>query len=297
MSDNTIQSFQLEQSGIRGRIVRLGNVLDDILTPHGYPEDISHLTGETLTLCTLLSSMLKYEGIFTLQAQGEGAVKMLVADMTSEGKIRACATFNEDEVKAAEFQINRAELLGKGYMAFTVDQGPDTERYQGIVELKTTSLLSSVQHYFAQSEQISTGMMMAVSKIDGRWRAGGIMLQQMPEETALYNQDSNVAHEDDWRRAMVLLGSVKDDELLSSEIDGETLLFRLFHEDGVRVFEPSPLINECRCNVDRIKVMLEGMPPEDVDHMAVDGKISMTCEFCSKEYQFDLEELLKGKSS
>ncbi len=294
MDDNYVQSFQLESSHIRGRIVRLGSVLDDILSAHKYPDDVAHLAGETLVLCALLSSMLKYEGIFTLQAQGEGDVTMLVADMTSAGKVRACAAFKEDAIKGAAYQNNRAELLGKGYMAFTVDQGENTERYQGIVELKAESLLSSVQHYFSQSEQISTGMMMSIGKHEGKWRACGLMVQQMPEDNAGRNQQESEAHEDDWRRTMVLLGSVKDEEMLDSNLKGEDLLYRLFHEEGVRVYEQQALVNECRCSPDRVETILSGMSQEDISEMTIDGKIVMTCEFCSRDYTFDPNNIKKG---
>lgn len=294
MTENFVQSFQLESSSIRGRIVRMDTVLDDLLSRHNYPEDVLHLTGEVMTLCIMLSSMLKYEGIFTLQTQSDGPVKMLVADMNSEGHVRACASFKEDLVKEATWKTNRAELAGKGYMAFTVDQGEHMERYQGIVELKTESLISGVQHYFTQSEQINTGMMMTVGRVDGRWRATGIMVQQMPEEAALYNQDKSNVDEDDWRRTMILLGSVKDEEMLSAEIPAEDLLLRLFHEEGVRVYTPQPLANICRCNPERVEGVLQSMSEEDMDEMIVDGKITMTCEFCSRDYSFDPQTIRKG---
>ncbi len=294
MVDDFVQSFQLEKSQIRGRIVRLGAAVDNILSAHNYSDDVSTLTAETLTLTVLLSSMLKYEGIFTFQAQGDGPVRMLVADMTSEGKIRACATFDVDRLQSASWVQNRAELLGQGHMAFTVDQGEFAERYQGIVELKTASLLSSVQHYFTQSEQIQTGIMMAVGQRDGQWRACGIMVQQMPEDAARYNKDQSNINEDDWRRTMILLGSVTEDEMLASDIGGEELLFRLFHEEGVRIFEPSPLRNECRCSVERIRQILKTMPQEDVDDIVIDGQITMTCEFCSRDYKIDPEDLKTG---
>ncbi len=287
MDDNFVKSFQLETSHIRGRIVRLGGALDEILSAHDYPEDVLHLTGETLVLGALLSSMLKYEGIFTLQTTGEGPVTMLVADMTSDGKVRACAAFRKEQLDKAQYKKDRAELLGKGYMAFTVDQGEFTDRYQGIVELKPESLLTSVQHYFTQSEQIATGIMMAVGKRDGKWRATGIMVQQMPEDTVTYNKDQSNVNEDDWRRAMVLLGSVKEDELLDPNLSGDDLLFRLFHEEGVRTFETHPLTHVCRCSPDRVKNILTTMSDEDVADITVNGKIVMTCEFCSKDYILD----------
>lgn len=293
MSDNFVQSFQLEQSNIRGRIVRLGSVLDDILNAHAYPDEAQHLTGEVLTLAIMLSSMLKYEGIFTLQTQSDGPVTMLVADMTSNGHVRACASFREDDLAKATWSQDRAELMGKGYMAFTVDQGQDTERYQGIVELKNTSLMSGVQHYFAQSEQINTGMVMNLGRTDGKWRATGIMLQEMPDDTHRYNQDVSAADEDDWRRTMILLGSVREEEMLSVDLSANDLLIRLFHEEGIRVYEPLALQNVCRCNQDRVRVVLSGMSEEDLADMAVDGKITMKCEFCSRDYAFDPKDIQK----
>lgn len=298
MNDNFYQSFQLESSHIRGRIVRLGSELDSILSAHDYPPDVLHLTGETLTLGILLSSMLKYEGIFTLQTKGDAAVTMLVADMTSGGNIRACAAFDKDKIADATYKSNRAELLGHGYMAFTVDQGEHTDRYQGIVELKPESLVASVQNYFTQSEQIATGMMLAVGKVDGKWRACGIMVQQMPEDTATYNRDekSNV-DEDDWRRTMILLSSVKDEELLSAELGAEDLLFRLFHEEGVRVFDERRLQKACRCSAERVEGILSTMAQDDIDEITVDGKITMTCEFCSKDYILDPDNIRKGDNA
>lgn len=295
MTDNFYQSFQLESSRIRGRIVRLSSELDDILTAHDYPDDVLYLTAETMALGVMLSSMLKYEGIFTLQTKGDGPVTMLVADMTSDGKIRACASFDKESFPPKGYKDNRAELLGNGYMAFTVDQGEYAERYQGIVELKTESLVSSVQSYFTQSEQIATGMMLAVGKVGGKWRACGIMLQQMPEDTTSYNRDekSNV-DEDDWRRTMILLSSVKEEELLSAELGAQDLLFRLFHEEGVRVYDVHPLEKSCRCSPERVEAILGTMPAEDIEDITVDGKIVITCEFCSKSYELDPDTIRKG---
>ena len=292
-SNDFILPFQLESSGIRGRIVRIEDVMDAILAAHKtYPEDVLHLTGEMLVLCAILSSMLKYDGVFTLQAQGDGPVKMLVADMTGGGAIRACATFKEEDLKERKVIQNRTELLGKGYIAFTVDQGEFTDRYQGIVELKDGPLMDSVQNYFVQSEQIATGIMMAVGKVDGAWRGCGVMVQQMPEEGGKVRDQSNV-DEDDWRRTMVLLGSVKKEELLSSDLGAQDILFRLFHEEGVRVFDPQPLVKTCRCSPDRVRHILATMSDEDIHDITVDGTIVMTCEFCSTDYTFGPEEFLK----
>lgn len=280
--------FQLEVSGLRGRIVRLGRVIDEILAPHDYPDIVNRLVGETVTLCALLSSMLKYEGIFTLQTSGDGPLSMLVADMTSAGHLRGCAGIREGQREALSAMKNPgiSALLGKGYIAFTVDQGAHAERYQGIVELKGTSLVDSIQHYFAQSEQIGTGIILAVGQgKDGAWQAQGIMLQQMPEQRGA--TPAGQSEEDDWRRAMILLQSCRTEELLDPALTPHDILRRLFHEEGVRVYAPHDIVKGCRCDRARVESIVNMMPEEDRNHITVDGKITMTCEFCNKDFVFD----------
>ncbi len=303
INDNFVQTFQLETSNLRGRVVRLGSVLDDILSAHDYPLPISHLVAESATLTLALSSMLKYEGIFTLQAQGDGPLKMIVSDVTTGGNLRACASYDSERFQASREQLSAlkttesaqnhlAQYLGKGYIAFTVDQGQYAERYQGIVELKGSSLIDCVRHYFQQSEQIGTGIKMAVGQRDGKWRASAIMLQNMPEDGA--NNLAGVANveEDDWRRAMILLDSCTEDEFLSPALDSNDLLFRLFHEDGVRVYDRQPVQKKCRCDRERVENILFTMSEEDLEHVCVNGSIDMTCEFCSKTYVFDYDDLM-----
>ncbi|MCM2344677.1 MAG: Hsp33 family molecular chaperone HslO [Alphaproteobacteria bacterium] len=284
---DTILPFMIEASGLRGRLVRLDTVLDKILEAHGYLAPVAHLTGELATMAVMLGSMLKYDGVFTLQIQSEGVVKMLVGDFTSSGDLRACATLNNDQAATAEL----GRLLDKGYMAFTVDQGENTERYQGIVELRPGGLLESMQAYFTQSEQIRTGIRMAVAQVEGRWRGAAIMLQDMPEEGGVIAPEGpSISTEDDnWRRAMILLQTCADDELLSLSCSGEELLFRLFHEDGVRVFESRPVQKGCRCTMEKINGILSTMSPEDIDHMTDNGQITVTCEFCNHDFSFDPE--------
>lgn len=303
---NIIRPFQLEASSLRGRIVRFNTVLNDILEPHQYPEAVSQLLGETITLCSLLSSMLKYKGIFTLQTSGDGPISMLVADMTSDGGIRGCATFDEERLEAVTKKrdviadkMNQGtdshliQLLGKGYIAFTVDQGEHAEQYQGIVELKGNTLTECVQHYFTQSEQIDTGIMLAVGQQKGVWRSAGLMLQHMPEDGGaslrVHSDKSNITNlrEDDWHRTMTLLGSITNKELLAEDLNSHLILTRLFHEEGVRVFEPTPLTHQCRCSNEKVENMVLMMPQEDRDDIVVDGEIAMTCEFCSKDYILD----------
>ena len=298
--DDLVQPFQIETSHLRGRMVRLGATLDEILQRHAYPDAVAAMLGETMTLAVLLSSMLKYEGIFTLQTKGDGPISLMVADITSVGDIRAYAQFNEAAVAAAAKDVPIAPapaLLGKGYIAFTVDQGPHTERYQGIVELSGKTLADCVQHYFRQSEQLDTGLTVQVGRTDeGHWRAGGIMLQRLPEQQPQMDgtapQLSSDA-EDGWRRAMVLMASTTTDELLATDLRANDLLFRLFHEDGVRVWPPSHLRFGCRCSRERVVTMLSSLPRAEVETMKVDGtdEVEVVCQFCSTAYRFDESEL------
>ena len=299
---NEIQPFQLESSNLRGRQVKLDTVLDEILKAHDYPLPVAHLVGETITLTLLLSSMLKYEGIFTLQIKGDGPISLLVADIIQpEGVIRGCAAFDEERLSHAREQLSAlktvdssqnqlAQYLGQGYLAFTVDPENAGERYQGIVDLKGASLTDCVQHYFTQSEQINTGIKMSVGIRDDKWYAGGIMLQTLPEHEV--NREAGVSNlaEDDWRRAMILMDTATDDELLSDDVSVHDMLTRLFHEEGVRVFDPQNVSHACRCSLERVETMVEMMSEEDVAYMTKNGKIEMTCEFCSKTYILDGKE-------
>ncbi|MEM7680190.1 MAG: Hsp33 family molecular chaperone HslO [Pseudomonadota bacterium] len=303
-SDNVIQPFSLESSNLRGRIIRVGDVLNNVLEPHGYPNPVAHLVAETMALTMLLSSMLKYEGIFTLQTQGDGPVSMLVSDLTSEGILRGCASFDEERLQHAREQLSAlkaeesaqnhlAQYLGKGHIAFTVDSGAH-ERYQGIVELKGSSLIDCVQHYFTQSEQIGTGIKMAIGLRDGKWRAGGIMLQHLPEDQQNPRAGHTNTRDDEWRRAMILLDTCTDHELLDPNLHEHELLTRLFHEEGVRIYDSSEVKNGCRCDKERIFNVLQTMPDEDLEHMEEDGVLSLTCEFCSTVYSFGLKDVKKA---
>lgn len=306
-SDDLVKPFLLESSNLRGRLVRLGPVLDEILNAHDYPKPVAHLMAETMTLALLLSSMLKYEGIFTLQTKGDGPVGMLVSDITSDGAMRGCASYDADRLETARqalaamksveaSQNHLAQYLGKGYIAFTVDQGNDSERYQGIVELNGASLVDCVQHYFKQSEQIGTGIKMAVGQREGKWRSSGIMLQTMPtneEDQPHYQTNRDNIDEDAWRRAMIFLDSCTEDEFLSPELDPNALLHRLFNEEGVRVYTPKEIYHECRCSADRVENILKSMQVDDIEYLIQDGKITMTCEFCSKNYEYDPAPFLK----
>lgn len=282
---NFILPFQLESSSLRGRVVRLDSVVNDILAAHDYPDRINQELAPALTLTAMLSSMLKYDGIFTLQAQGKGPLTMLVADMTTAGILRGCATFKEEELASAPAGLRG--LMPEGYIAFTVDQGSDTERYQGIVELKGERLTDSIQHYFTQSEQVQTGIVLAAAQVDGRWRAQGMLIQHMPEEGG---KKLGNTEEDDWRRAMILMQSCKQEELLDRTLSAEDILYRLFHEEGVRVYDEQPVAKGCRCSEEKIAGILRMMGSDDIRDMTEEGSITMTCEFCGRKYQFSADD-------
>lgn len=300
--DNVIQPFQLESSNLRGRAVRIGTVLDDVLAPHGYPDPVAHLVAETMVVTLLLSSMLKYEGIFTLQASGDGPVGMLVSDFTSGGQLRGCASFDAERLEHARQQLSAlktkegsqnhlAQYLGKGQIAFTVDHKGQGDRYQGVVELRGASIVDCVQHYFNQSEQIGTGIKMAVGQRDGLWRGGGIMLQHMPEDEKNAAAGSANLEEDDWRRSMIFLDSCTEDEILDPDLHSNELLLRLFHEEGVRVFEPVSVEKGCRCSTEKVEKVIRSMSEDDIEYMKKDGVITMTCEFCSQDFVFDPKKI------
>lgn len=287
-----IHPFMLEVSGLRGRLVRLGPALDEILERHPYPDPVAQLLGEAVILGTVLASGLKYDGIFSLQLRGDGPVSLLTMDMTSEGQLRAYARY--DDGADLEGEAAMTDLVGKGYLAFTVDQGPGTDRYQGIVDVQGDTLSDCVQHYFRQSEQIDTGISVSVKKTEGGWFGGGMAIQRLPDQQQ--PAFSGNQHEDDWRRAMVLMGSARESEMADPGLPPNTLLFRLFHEDGVRVFTPTPVVVDCRCSRDKIGQVLASLPPEELEELSDDGAASVTCEFCNETRSFTLDDVAGYRS-
>jgi molecular chaperone Hsp33 len=299
VTDDIILPFSLQESHLRGRIVRLGTVLDDILLPHSYPMPVAQLVGEAATLTLLLGGMLKYDGVFTLQAQGDGPVRLVVADLTSNGHIRGMASFNPDQMKslmgqggdvvglrATDTLLDLKTLMGSGHLAFTVDQQGVHDRYQGIVELNAVDLATSVYHYFQQSEQIETILKVGCGFKNGAYRAGGIMIQRLPVPADALPSDIDEA-QDHWNRARAFIDTCTRDELIRETLPATTLLYRLFHEDGVKVFNPISLTKGCRCSPEKLSGILDQMSDDDRAHMTENGKITMHCEFCSKDFKFE----------
>jgi len=297
--------FRLERANLRGRAVRLGPAIDAILTRHDYPPPVADLLGEALALAAVLAGTLKYNGVFTLQAKGDGPVGMLVCDVTSDGNLRGYAEVD----KAAWAALGKTgpdgpvpRYLGAGHLAFTVDQGADMERYQGIVELAGATLTECAQHYFRQSEQIETLLRLGVGRPDGAgWQASALMIQRVPMAGGVGGvggrggapkaDDSGHVdeerREDDWRRLAMLLGTVRNAEALAPDADPLRLLHRLFHADGVRVFEAQALRDRCRCSDDRAESALRMLDADDLADMTIDGIVTVACQFCSRVRRYD----------
>ena len=272
------------------------------------------LLGEAIVLTVMLGSALKMEGRFILQTQTDGPVRLLVVDYTTPGKVRACARFGKEGVDAAVAggRADAGSMLGKGHLAMTVDQGPDMSRYQGLVALDGGTLEDAAHEYFMRSEQIPTRVRLAVAEeliaSEGgprhRWRAGGVLLQFLPKQEERMRQtdldpgdvpegieQDEVKEDDAWVQGRAIMDTVTDIELIDPDLSGEILLYRLFHEPGVRVFDALPVQAKCTCSRESVESMLKSFSQDDRDHMVENGKIAVTCEFCSSKYEFAPDEI------
>jgi len=292
-ADDLAAAFQIEGWPVRGRLVRLGETIDAILSAHAYPEPVAALLGEACALAALVGSSLKFEGRLIVQAQGDGPVRYVVADYDTEGHLRGYCRFDPEEVEAVSQGFARPgakTLLGQGVFVMTLDRGPDFERTQGITPIEGESLSLAAEHYFEQSEQVPTKVRLAVGSVStgdaASWRAGGALIQLIAGDAA------RGSTEEAWDRSRALFQTLADDELVDPTISPETLLFRLFHEDGVRLEDARPLKAQCRCSKDRIAAVLTSFGPEERAGMVEDdGKIRVTCEYCASVYELEPAEI------
>ncbi|MFJ6024413.1 Hsp33 family molecular chaperone [Brevundimonas sp. NPDC092305] len=295
-ADDLAAAFQIEGWPVRGRLVRLGETIDAILSAHAYPEPVAALLGEACALAALVGSSLKFEGRLIVQAQGDGPVRYVVADYGTDGHLRGYCRFDEDEVAAASQGFARPgakTLLGEGVFVMTLDRGPDFERTQGITPIEGESLSLAAEHYFQQSEQLPTKVRLSVGQVTTDtatgWRAGGALIQLIAAD------DARGSTEEVWDRSRALFQTLADDELLDPTITPETLLFRLFHEDGVRLEDARPLSAQCRCSKDRIGAVLASFGEDErADMVEDDGKIRVTCEYCATVYELEPAEITVG---
>lgn len=296
--DDIILPFQVEPFGLRGRLVRLGAAADRILRAHDYPEPVTRLLAEMLALAPCLAGALKYKGVFTLQVKGNGSIKTLMADVTSDGHLRGYASY-DDEAVAAIIEKHGADaplqrLTEGGYIAFTVDQGQHAERYQGIVELSGATLAECTHAYFRNSEQLETGIKVAATRSSTDvWRAAALMVQRLAYAGGETIQPgiSEDEYDEGWRTAVTLMSSCTASELLDETLIPESLLYRLFHETGVRVYPEHGVIAKCRCSSEKVERVLKSLTGEQLEDMTVDGAVSVVCEFCKNESRYDGDAL------
>jgi len=315
-SDDLVVPFAVEGMQVRGRLARLGPVISDILTRHDYPLPVSQLLGEALLLAAMLGTALKLEGRFTVQTSSDGPVDFLVADMTRDGGLRGYAHFDPQRLAPLGTTPHPPlkALMGDGSMALTVDQGPGRSSYQGVVPLADTTLAACGEEYFLRSEQLPTRIKLAVAQTLERdaagvmgngWRAGGIMIQHMPADGGYerdldpgdappgLDQGAVVAVEDEnWGRAQILMQTTEDHELVDPALMAQALLYRLYNEDGVRVFPPHAVSSFCHCSRDYVAGVLTSFGPDAMSDMRTeDGRVEARCEFCSRTYDFDPAEI------
>ncbi|WP_114090037.1 Hsp33 family molecular chaperone HslO [Thalassospira profundimaris] len=300
------QPFTLEHSNIRGRFTRLGPTVQTIVGQHNYPPLANDLLAEIIALAVLLSSALKYDGLFTLQTSSDGPISMLVVDVDSDGNVRACLRVDEDRLNAmiaAEeggedaLRGNVHKLMGHGHIAFTVDQGDDHERYQGIVSLEGETLSECAEAYFRQSEQLETAFKIEVHRgeTDRDWWVGGMFVQRLPGSASgdALTPEQDAEWQDNWRRAKILMDSATENELVDISLGAHDLIWRLFHDEEPRVFEQNQLQFKCRCSRQKIEGALAAYPLDELLAMreAHTGEVGVTCQFCNTHYGFNEADL------
>lgn len=297
-TDDIIAPFSLDNSPVRGRVVRLGaGALDPILRRHDYPWPVALLLGEALALAALVGSLLKADGRLVVQAQGEGPVSLLVAEHGAGG-LRGYARLAEgaaETLKNATGRMPPAALLGAGSLVLTLDMGAGHEPYQGIVALEGDTLAQCAENFFRVSEQTDTAIRLAVGEVVTRhapptWRAGGLLMQRVASDEARGDTA------EDWSRATILFATVTDEEMLDPALPADRLLYRLFHEEGARMGEASVLDDRCSCNAERLTALMKQFPEKQLRELVEpDGALHARCQFCSREYKIAPESVGLGK--
>ncbi|HEV7694233.1 MAG TPA: Hsp33 family molecular chaperone HslO [Hyphomonadaceae bacterium] len=297
-SDDIVATFQIEDTSVRGRIARLGDgVLDPILKRHDYPRWAAHLLGEAITLAVLISASLKFDGKVLVQAQGEGPVSLLVAEARSDGGVRGYLRIDKDKWANLD-RINKGQrphipqVIGRGVLAMLLQPNdPDQQPWQSLVPIEGATLADCAQMWFAQSEQIPTRVRLTVAEISERggtrrWRSGGAMIQQVAGDAARGSTD------EPWNNARHLFDTVTDLELADPDLPSGELLFRLFHESGVRLEVPRRLNDKCTCSEEKLLTTLRQMPKSEIVSLAeADGAVTADCQFCGRLYRFPTKDI------
>ena len=286
-----VTPFHLTGKPVRGRLVRLGPLADALLTRHATTDAVTRLLGEALALTAGLASALKFRGSFSLQAKGDGPVPMLLADCTDQGALRGYARADAEKLSRYGRNPSARALLGRGYLAFTCDQGEEMDRYQGIVAIEGADLTEMTGGYFASSEQLRTHLRLACARTEAGWRASAFIMERVASGGGLGETLDEEAQEEAWRTATVLASTLTEAEMLDDALPPEAMLNRLFSLEGLEVGQSRALAYGCRCSRSRLAQVLEGFPEGDLDHMAEAGVITMTCEFCNHGFHFDRDGL------
>ncbi len=298
--DNHVASFQLDNSPVRGRAVHLGDALNEALGAGRYPVEVARMLGEAMMIAALVGRALKFKGRLVVQCYGtnEGAISLLAADCTTDGNIRGYARWDDEQLKSIRLDhknhnksLGAKTLLGGGTFAMTIDQGPDMDQYQGLSAIEGGSLAECAEHYFRQSEQIPSRVKLACGQVQlpGRapsWRGGGIMIQRIAAD------ENRGETGDDWETAKALFATLSDDELIDPDLTQEKLLYRLFHESGVRIVDQADIRAQCSCSEEKLYNTLKTFEVDALNDMAENGKITANCEFCATDYVFNLEQLM-----
>ncbi len=311
--DDTVLPFQLDRTDARGRVARLDGVLQKILSQHDYPAVIEALVAEATLLTALIGQTIKLRWKLSIQVRGDGPARLIATDYyapTADGepaRIRAYASYDDERLDASATPFSQ---IGRGYFAILIDQGTGMVPYQGITPIAGGSLSACAETYFAQSEQLPTRFQISFGQSQSpgeplHWRAGGVMLQQMPEaspfasgegtgESGLLTADDILDGDDaeSWSRTNILLDTAEDMELIGPAVQPTDLLVRLFHEEGPRVFDPQPVAFGCTCSADRVRQSLSIYSAKDIGHMTTDdGIVTADCQFCGAHYEFDPKTL------
>lgn len=284
-----VMSYMLEGGSIAGRLVRLGPAVDEIVSKHDLPLSVGLLLSEYMVSAAAMASTLKFDGILTFQTKSSGPVSMMVTDVTTDGALRAMVSVDRERLATLGARPSAQALLGKGYLAITVDQGPDMDRYQGVVDIVGTNFIDTLHHYFKQSDQQDIVIKIATDYQNGVYRAGALTAQRVAFEGGLEIDEDEAL--ENWRRSVILMSSATSGEILAPELQPAELLFRLFHEDGVQVMPPKALKAQCRCSAERVENVLRSLSDEERQHCLNDDKqIVSVCEFCRSNYIFELDD-------
>lgn len=290
--------FDLPDLGFRGRIARLDEASTKALSAHPLPEAAQRVLAEALVLSSLLGSALKFTGRISAQIKSDGPLSLLVTDYFSGGGLRGYAKFDDARAKDIPPDVSFSALTGEGVLAITIEPKPGAKPYQGLVPLLPEGLARSAEGYFGQSEQLPTLLKLSAGTIhqpgsSSGWRAGGIMLQAVPDSDSGESEES-----DDWRRVQMFFDTLEPYELLDTSLSAESVLWRLFHEDEVRVQPSLPLKFQCTCNAEKVRSVLRSYPEGELTELTDDDRRLRTrCEFCGEPYAFSLEELKAGSNS